>query len=72
MSNGRSDVHIYCYDVNHLKKKGISNQQKNRMFDEIDVNHLKKKGISNIVEGYVLAHGDVNHLKTKATFNYCC
>ena len=35
------------WDVNHLKKKGISNTEITVMNRPEDVNHLKKKGISN-------------------------
>ena len=34
-------------DVNHLKKKGISNNLSVFVLGLEDVNHLKKKGISN-------------------------
>ena len=42
------DITVDLEDVNHQKKKGISNVNKSVGLSKQDVNHLKKKGISNI------------------------
>ena len=55
-------------DVNHLKKKGISNVLEVDGTRFIDVNHLKKKGISNFVSILRCIFADVNHLKKKGIF----
>ncbi len=56
------DITVDLEDVNHQKKKGISNLSCKQFFLPKDVNHLKKKGISNQMIDITVDLEDVNRL----------